>query len=116
MAAQFVRNLGRILLRRAGGCRKAPGATRSVEAQIQEAADRYASAIRAAGERYDAAMIRILASSQRASGPPAHDPSVAGESTRPSKGRREADTAAPRIHPVACRDASVLKYDQTEGN
>lgn len=114
MAAQFVRNLGRILLPRVGGCRRVPGGTRSVEEQIQEAADRYASEIRAAGERYDAAMSRILAGSQRASGSPADDASPPGECTQSGKGRREADIATPRIYPVARRDASVLKYDQTE--
>ncbi len=87
MAAQFVRNLGRILSRRAGGCRKEPGGTCSVEAQIQEAADRYASEIRAAGERYDAAMSRILAGSQRSSGSSADDTSPPGECTRPSQNR-----------------------------
>ena len=42
--------------------------TRSIEAQIRAAADRYESDIRAAGARYDAAMSRILGNARREPG------------------------------------------------
>ena len=85
MSARIIGSLGLLRLRRVGSCRKACIRTCSVEAQIQAAADRYASEIRAAGERYDAAMNLILASCQHTSDTPSDDEPSTAEFTQPSR-------------------------------
>jgi hypothetical protein len=55
----------RLWLRRAGNYGRKSGDARSVEAQIQAAADRYESEIRAAGERYERGAARPVAGQRR---------------------------------------------------
>jgi len=87
MRERFARSRRQRGLRSTCRFRRSPSATCNVEAQIQAAADRYASEIRAAGERYDVAMNHILAGHQPTSGPRSDEGPAAVEYSQSTKDR-----------------------------